>query len=186
MPTFRVRHQEPRWEHTTNSLRSLRVTHLLSRSISDLWVSSLKQKPKRKWAQPLPISTSSQKFWRARSRNGTTSSIWVMGSRKSSQRTLKTSKWLSPSLDTEATDAAIDRRTSSARASGRAPSRARNCREICKFRTPSPNDDHRPLNSYKLNEEADSYLIQTKEKFENLKIQTSFSHLFTTVKLLFT
>ena len=179
MPTFRDKHQVPRWELTMNSPRSLLVTDWVSRSISDLWVSSPKQKLKRRWAQPLPISTSSQKFWRARSHNGTTSSIWVTDSRKSSQRILKTSKWLFPSLDTEATDVAIDRRTSSARASGRAPSRARNCREICKFRTPSPNDDHRPLNSYKLNEEADSYLIQTKAKFE--KFKNTFSHLFTTV-----
>lgn len=76
---------------------------------------------------------------------------------------------------------AIDRRTSSARVSGRAPSRARNCREICKFRTPSPNDDHRPLNSYKLNEEADSYLIETKTKFEKFKNTFSYAHLITTV-----
>jgi len=176
VPTFRDKHQGPRWELTMNSPRSPLVTDLVTRSISDLWVSSPKQKPKRKWAQPLPISTSSQKFWRARSHNGMTSSIWVMGSRKSSQRIRKTSKWLFPSLDTEATDAAIDRRTSSARVSGRAPSRARNCREICKFRTPSPNDDHRPLNSYKLNEEGDSYCIQTKSKFEKFKNTFSFNY----------
>ena len=116
------------------------------RNISDRWVWSRKQRRRKEWAPHSRILTWSQKFWKARSLSVKISSTWAMDLRKSSRRILETSRWSSQSQVTEAIDVEIDRRTSLARVSGRAPFRARNCKEICKSRPPSPNDNEDKAN----------------------------------------